>query len=231
MGERERERERLPRRSSSARFHSRTHSFTHTTAHLAQKVLNPPPCPCRALSRKEREWGALRQEYEQALEELEREMQAEVERARASAGTAASAELEQARARLVLLEGEVQAFRGERDAAVQKRHDDVSKCQTEWAEVYGELEKLYYKAKGDLDIRGDAVRRAEDELSRLRIQVASERTPHSSSRCEPRTLASESGGKRWQQKSNRSPSCCEPRAPAPLDSERLKNVLSLAIML
>jgi DNA repair exonuclease SbcCD ATPase subunit len=99
------------------------------------------------LARKEREWSALRGEYEQAIEEVEKEKEKDVENARRDATSHVSTELEELKQQVSTLDEENRRLRSERDAAVQKRVEDVGKCQHEWAQVYADLEKLYFKAK------------------------------------------------------------------------------------
>ena len=99
------------------------------------------------MARKEREWTALRREYEQAIEELEREKENDVEHARRDATSHISTELEQLKQQVSNLDEENRRLRSEKDAAVQKRVEDIGKCQHEWAQVYADLEKLYFKAK------------------------------------------------------------------------------------
>jgi predicted phage gp36 major capsid-like protein len=101
----------------------------------------------RTLARKEREWSALRGEYEQAIEEVEKEKEKDVENARRDATSHVSTELEELKQQVSTLDEENRRLRSERDAAVQKRVEDVGKCQHEWAQVYADLEKLYFKAK------------------------------------------------------------------------------------
>lgn len=70
-----------------------------------------------------------------------------MEHARRDATSHISTELEQLKQQVSNLDEENRRLRSEKDAAVQKRVEDIGKCQHEWAQVYADLEKLYFKAK------------------------------------------------------------------------------------